>query len=138
MPERHQSSSSPARRRMPLMLPWVLPGLFVAGVATFAILDGDGRDRAAEPALNNAMGHIHGLGVDDAGQTIYIGAHSGFFRASAGEPTERVGDTWQDTMAFLRGEGAAGWVTHALHPTCTQSISRGTRQPAVPSHDPRS
>lgn len=91
---------------MPLMLPWVLPALFVAGVATFAVLDGDGQDRAVEPAPSIAMGHIHGLGVDDAGQTIYIGAHSGFFRASAGEPTERVGDTWQDTMAFLRvGEG---------------------------------
>jgi hypothetical protein len=87
---------------MTLMLPWVLPALFVAGVATFAVLDGDERDRAAEPALNNDMGHIHGLGVDDEGQTIYIGAHSGLFRASAGEPTERVGDTWQDTMAFLR------------------------------------
>lgn len=84
------------------MLPWVLPALFIAGVATFAVLDGDERDRAAEPALNNDMGHIHGLGVDDEGQTIYIGAHSGLFRASAGEPTERVGDTWQDTMAFLR------------------------------------
>lgn len=102
MPERHPSSNLTARRRMSLMLPWVLPALFVAGVATFAVLDGDARDRAAEPAPNTAMGHIHGLGVDDEGQTIYIGAHSGFFRASAGEPAERVGDTWQDTMAFLR------------------------------------
>ena len=106
MPERHQSSNLTARRRMSLMLPWVLPVLFVAGVVAFTVLDGDERDRAAEPVPNHAMGHIHGLGVDDEGQTIYIGAHSGFFRASAGEPTERVGDTWQDTMAFLRvGEG---------------------------------
>lgn len=91
---------------MSLMLPWVLPALFVAGVVAFTVLDGDERDRAAEPAPDTAMGHIHGLGVDDEGQKIYIAAHSGFFRASAGQPTERVGDTWQDTMAFLRvGEG---------------------------------
>ena len=91
---------------MSLMLPWVLPVLFVTGVVAFIVLDGDERDRAPEPAPNAAMGHIHGVGVDDEGQTIYIAAHSGFFRAGAGEPTERVGDTWQDTMAFLRvGEG---------------------------------
>jgi hypothetical protein len=102
MPERSRSSTPTARRRLSLMLPWVLPVLFVAGVTTFAVLDGDERDRAAEPALNTDMGHIHGLGVENEGQTIYIGAHSGLFRASAGEPTERVGDTWQDTMAFLR------------------------------------
>jgi photosystem II stability/assembly factor-like uncharacterized protein len=106
MPERHQSSNLTARQRMSLMLPWVLPVLFVTGVVAFIVLDGDERDRAPEPAPNAAMGHIHGLGVDDEGQTIYIAAHSGFFRAGAGEPTERVGDTWQDTMAFLRvGEG---------------------------------
>ncbi|GEP35434.1 hypothetical protein NSZ01_32020 [Nocardioides szechwanensis] len=87
---------------MSLVLPWVLPVLFVAGVGAFVALDGDGRDGAAEPVPSNGMGHIHGLGVADQGQTIYIGAHTGFFRASAGEPTERVGDTWQDTMAFLR------------------------------------
>lgn len=91
---------------MIVMLPWVLPVLFVAGVVAFAVLDGDEQDQAAEPAPNNAMGHIHGLGVGDGGQTIFIGAHFGFFRASAGETPERVGDTWQDTMAFLRvGEG---------------------------------
>lgn len=102
MTERQRSSYSTTRRRMTAMLPWALPVLFVAGVATFAVLDGARKDGAAEPAPSIAMGHIHGLGVDEDAQTIYIGAHSGFFRARAGEPAERVGDAWQDTMAFLR------------------------------------
>ena len=102
MPERHESSSTTARRRMSLVLPWVLPVLFIASVLAFAVRGGDEQDRALEPAPSNVMGHIHGLGVDAEEQTLYIGAHFGFFRASAGEAPERVGRTRHDTMAFLR------------------------------------
>lgn len=102
MPETHAPRSTAAQRRLSLVLPWLLPVLFIAGVLAFTVRGGDEQDRTLEPAPSNVMGHIHGLGVDDEEPTVYIGAHFGFFRASAGEAPERVGGTWHDTMAFLR------------------------------------
>lgn len=46
-----------------------------------------------------AMGHIHGIGVDPADDTLYAATHFGLFRFKDGGAT-RVADRWQDTMAF--------------------------------------
>ena len=46
-----------------------------------------------------AMAHIHGIGVDPAGQTLYAATHTGLFRIG-GKKAARVADRWQDTMAF--------------------------------------
>lgn len=45
------------------------------------------------------IGHVHGLGVDPADNTLYAAGHYGVFRIEDGVPT-RVADRWQDTMAF--------------------------------------
>ena len=48
------------------------------------------------------LGHVHGLGIDPADDTLYAATHFGVFNlgeAGAG-PVARVADRWQDTMAF--------------------------------------
>lgn len=47
----------------------------------------------------NLMGHIHGIGVDPADDTLYVATHYGLFHLDGNEAT-RVADRWQDTMAF--------------------------------------
>lgn len=52
------------------------------------------------PADDTSVGHIHGLGVDPADNTLYVATHFGLFHVDdSGEPT-RVADRRQDTMAF--------------------------------------
>lgn len=49
---------------------------------------------------DNAVGHIHGLGIDPADDSLYVATHTGLFHIDdAGDPA-RVADRWQDTMAF--------------------------------------
>ena len=45
------------------------------------------------------LGHVHGLGVDPADDTLYVASHFGVFRVEDGS-AERVADRWQDTMGF--------------------------------------
>lgn len=45
------------------------------------------------------IGHIHGLGIDPSGNTLYVAGHTGVFTLEDGVAT-RVADRWQDTMAF--------------------------------------
>src|SRR5688500_15762737 len=54
---------------------------------------------ASAPADGVEMGHVHGLGVDPADDTLYVAAHGGVFRITDGEP-ELVADRQQDTMGF--------------------------------------
>ena len=52
------------------------------------------------PSEDPGLGHIHGLGVDPADDSLYVATHFGLFRVkSDGEPS-RVADRYQDTMAF--------------------------------------
>lgn len=55
-----------------------------------------------EPVVvDGGAGHIHGLGIDPADETLVIATHSGMFRAAAGERrARRIGDRRQDTMGF--------------------------------------
>lgn len=65
------------------------------------------------------MGHIHGIGVDPADDTLYAATHFGLFQFKDGTAT-RVADRWQDTMAFtVVGEN------HFLgsgHPDLTENL----------------
>lgn len=55
---------------------------------------------ATDPEDPTALGHVHGLGVDPADDTLYVASHLGVFRVADGEPPVRVADRWQDTMGF--------------------------------------
>ena len=47
-----------------------------------------------------ALGHVHGLGVDPGDGTLYAATHFGVFRVGDGGDLTRIADRWQDTMAF--------------------------------------
>lgn len=59
-----------------------------------------------EPAADDhagdqhAVGHIHGLGVDPADDSLYVATHLGLFHVDGTSKPARVADRWQDTMAF--------------------------------------
>ena len=54
------------------------------------------RRSAADPP-----GHVHGLGVNPADESLFVATHTGLFRAPKGESQlERVGRSRQDTMGF--------------------------------------
>jgi hypothetical protein len=73
--------------------------VFIAAVLMTLSASG-GPDESHPPdADDNAMSHVHGLGVDPADGTLYVAAHFGVFRIAEGEPT-RVADRYQDTMGF--------------------------------------
>ena len=55
---------------------------------------------APNAAEETALGHVHGLGVDPAGGTLYVASHFGVFRVADDGTRERVADRWQDTMGF--------------------------------------
>jgi hypothetical protein len=55
-----------------------------------------GDTATAEPVF----GHVHGLGVDPADDTLYVASHLGVFRVADGE-VELVADRQQDTMGFV-------------------------------------
>ena len=67
-------------------------------LAGCAVGEQDGSPRSDRG--DQSVGHIHGLGVDPADDTLYVATHHGLFRVDeSGEP-RRVADRWQDTMAF--------------------------------------
>jgi photosystem II stability/assembly factor-like uncharacterized protein len=71
-------------------------------LATTLLSAGCATESAPEPrpADDTSFGHIHGLGVDPADDTLYVATHFGLFHIDdSGEPA-RVADRWQDTMAF--------------------------------------
>lgn len=69
--------------------------LVVATVSACASAD----ERPRADNESSAMGHVHGLGVDPADDTLYVASHFGVFRVTDSGP-ERVADRWQDTMGF--------------------------------------
>lgn len=53
------------------------------------------------PSADEAeVGHIHGLGIDPADDTLYVATHFGLFHVKDDEEPTRVADRYQDTMAF--------------------------------------
>lgn len=60
---------------------------------------GAGRTAQETDADANALGHVHGLGVDPSDGTLYVASHRGVFRVQDGEH-ERTADRQQDTMGF--------------------------------------
>jgi hypothetical protein len=47
-----------------------------------------------------SVGHIHGLGVDPADDSLYVATHFGLFHVDESGRPSRVADRYQDTMAF--------------------------------------
>lgn len=55
----------------------------------------------APPADDDtSVGHIHGLGVDPADDSLYVATHFGLFHVDESGRPSRVADRYQDTMAF--------------------------------------
>lgn len=49
---------------------------------------------------SQALGHVHGLGVDPADGALYAATHLGVMRVEDDGSRTRIADRWQDTMAF--------------------------------------
>ena len=60
----------------------------------------NGSAAANSNADDSSVGHIHGLGVDPADNSLYVATHFGLFHVPDGGKPTRVADRWQDTMAF--------------------------------------
>jgi hypothetical protein len=69
-----------------------LATLSTAPVAA-AILTGCGAESGTGGAGDPGPVHVHGLGVDPAGSSLYIATHGA-------DDARRVGDSYQDTMGF--------------------------------------
>jgi hypothetical protein len=54
---------------------------------------------AGDAASSHFVGHVHGLGVDPADDTVYVAAHGGVFRL-VDKRLELVANRAQDTMGF--------------------------------------
>lgn len=80
----------------------IAAGLASALVGCGAAEDEPPSDAASDMAAADEMvlGHVHGLGVDPADDTLYVASHYGVFRVEDGS-AERVADRWQDTMGFV-------------------------------------
>jgi hypothetical protein len=46
------------------------------------------------------LGHVHGLGINPADDTLFVATHLGVYRVANGV-AERTADRTQDTMAFI-------------------------------------
>lgn len=69
---------------------------------TTALLAGCGKETPTRvpSADHTEVGHIHGLGIDPADDTLYVATHFGLFHVEDDEEPTRVADRYQDTMAF--------------------------------------
>ncbi|HWJ65110.1 MAG TPA: PQQ-binding-like beta-propeller repeat protein [Nocardioides sp.] len=69
--------------------------------ATALLAAGCAGDVQQAPSSDDqTVGHIHGVGIDPADDSLYVATHHGLFHVDdSGEPT-RVADRWQDAMAF--------------------------------------
>lgn len=68
--------------------------LLVAGCAA------ESKPEVAPPSDDTSVGHIHGLGIDPADDTLYVATHHGLLHVDDSREPTRVADRWQDTMAF--------------------------------------
>lgn len=78
----------------------------IAAGTALILLSGCGASDTPSPpgapnaAEENALGHVHGLGVNPGDGTLYVASHFGVFRVAQDGTRERVADRWQDTMGF--------------------------------------
>lgn len=94
------SSCRRAHRRSTLLAaPLTAVCLAVAGCSSTESSSG-AEPSEASSAEAHVMGHVHGLGVDPADDTLYVASHFGVFRVEDGEPV-RVADRWMDAMGFV-------------------------------------
>lgn len=78
-------------------------GLLAALALALAGAGCGGDDDAFEPPAAQDPGpiHVHALGIDPADGSLFIATHTGLWRVDEDETkAERVGDLYQDTMAF--------------------------------------
>lgn len=84
----------------------VLVAALVAAVVLALTAGGDGERATAGGgggggAGDAGAGHVHGLGIDPADQSLLIATHSGLFRAAQGaSDAPRVGTSDRDVMGF--------------------------------------
>jgi hypothetical protein len=81
------------------------PHIALTGILLGAALlsGGCAKDTPATAPLadeDTSVGHIHGLGVDPADDSLYVATHFGLFHVDQGGRPSRVADRYQDTMAF--------------------------------------
>lgn len=75
----------------------------ILSAAALTLLAGCGEADPGDGARSQEttqIGHVHGLGVDPADDTLYAATHSGVFRVGEDGSLARVAGRWQDTMAF--------------------------------------
>ena len=83
-----------------------IPTALAAVVLLALVAVGCGGDDASvqpsQPASEGAgVSHIHGLGISESDDTLYVATHSGLFEArDAEQQLRRVGDSEQDIMGF--------------------------------------
>ncbi|NYI77048.1 F510_1955 family glycosylhydrolase [Nocardioides panzhihuensis] len=95
-------------------------------VATALLSTACAADSESSPAATDntadesSVGHIHGLGIDPADDSLYVATHFGLFHVpDDGKPT-RVADRWQDTMAFT--VVGPGHFLGSGHPDLTEDL----------------
>ncbi|MCZ9348778.1 exo-alpha-sialidase [Streptomyces mutabilis] len=86
----------------------------------------------ATTAADPGTGHLHGLGVDPADNTVYAAGHLGVFRLSAGKAV-RVTDHYQDTMGFTI-TGPSTFLASG-HPSPTDPAARSLHLGLIRSTD---
>ncbi len=69
---------------------------------------------------DTSVGHIHGLGVDPADDSLYVATHFGLFHIDESGRPSRVADRYQDTMAFT--VVGPGHFLGSGHPDLTEDL----------------
>ncbi|RYB88588.1 exo-alpha-sialidase [Nocardioides glacieisoli] len=69
---------------------------------------------------DTSVGHIHGLGVDPADDSLYVATHFGLFHVDESGRPSRVADRYQDTMAFT--VVGPGHFLGSGHPDLTEDL----------------
>lgn len=79
----------------------VAAALFLATGCALNVSTTPHDDAAADTDTSaDALGHVHGLGVDPGDGTLYAATHFDVFRVDGDGSLTRVADRWQDTMAI--------------------------------------
>lgn len=70
----------------------------IATASMLAACQDSSSDPAAQPS-SDVFGHVHGIGLNPADNTVYVASHNGVFRILDGTP-RLIADRRQDTMGF--------------------------------------
>ncbi|MDP1795021.1 MAG: hypothetical protein Q8K63_12880 [Acidimicrobiales bacterium] len=72
----------------------------LAGGVYVARIGNEASDQVVSLPDDPGVVHVHGLGINPAEGVLYAATHTGLFRIDAQGVARRVGDRFQDTMAF--------------------------------------